>query len=183
MNELISVRIPNSNKWKLKDIEKKAKDYGLEKSEFILNAIDMMMNFDEVFFKKIQKYSDGLHIPEWLVLQNMIIKRMAEEAAFYEAWGSRKKILTEFASGGDDMEHQRMFTGEELFNMLKAQFFDEEKKKRLDIIEKNVLQYGMATINDIKFVKKYDSVFYKNNKDKIDHILKEFLSRNLEGDN
>lgn len=117
-NELISVRIPNGNKWNLKDIEEKSQKYGMEKSEFILAAIDMLMNFDEVFFKKIQSYAKGLNIPEYIVLQNMVINQFAKEAAEEAAYGPLRKVLHEFVHVTDE-KGPRTLTGEELFNVLK----------------------------------------------------------------
>lgn len=134
MQERLQATIPNSNKWHNEDIEAKAKELGMEKSEFILNAVDMMMNFDEVFLKKIQRYSNGLHIPEWLVIQNMIIKRMADESAEFEVFGTGKRVLDEFVMAGDEDNH-RTITGDELFNHLKKLYIQKYQRMRSDLTE------------------------------------------------
>lgn len=133
MQERLQSTIPNSNKWHNEDVEVKAKKLGMEKSEFILNAVDMMMNFDEIFFKRIQEYSNGLHIPEWLVIQNMIIKRMADEAAECEVFGQNGKVLDEFIMTGEGNKHETM-TGEKLFNFLKDQSIQKYERKAVKML-------------------------------------------------
>lgn len=128
MQERLQATIPNSNKWHNEDVEARAKQLGMEKSEFILNAVDMMMNFDETFFKKIQGYSEGLHIPEWLVMQNMIIKEMAKEAAEVATNTWRSKVLSEFMFVGEGFD-KRTLTGEELFNQLKNQHVSDIQRR------------------------------------------------------
>ncbi|SHH87085.1 hypothetical protein [Desulfosporosinus lacus] len=127
----INVRIPDGTGYGLSDIEAKAKKLGMNKSELIMKGVSMMMNFDEVFLKRIQGYSEGLHIPEWLVLQNMIIKRMADEAAHYEVYGNSTKLLDEFMLIGDGIE-RRSVTGEELFNSLKDQYVIKYERKLVE---------------------------------------------------
>lgn len=129
--EKLQATIPAANKWHNEDIEVKAKKLGMEKSEFILKSIDMMMNFDEEFYKKIQKYSEGLNAPEYIVIQNMIIKNMASDAAKVETntWVGKDKIMSEFQVV-NDKGIIKMVTGEELFNSLKEEFIFEIKHNK-----------------------------------------------------
>ena len=127
----INVRIPDGTGFGLADIEAKAKSLGLNKSELVMKGISMMMNFDEVFLQRIKVFALGLHIPEWLVMQNMIIKRMANEAAEYEVYGGGTRVLTEFMLVGEGLE-RRSITGEELFNILKGQYVQEYEKKLVE---------------------------------------------------
>lgn len=129
--EKIQLTIPSSNKWHTEDVERKAKELGFEKSEFIMKAIDMMMNFDNTFFKKIQEYSAGLNTPEYMVIQNMIIKNMALDAAKVETdtWGGSDKLMSEFQAV-NEKGTIRMLTGEELFNNLKEEFIFKIKNNK-----------------------------------------------------
>ena len=129
--EKIQLTIPSSNKWHTEDVERKAKELGFEKSEFIMKAIDMMMNFDNTFFKKIQEYSEGLNIPEYMVIQNMIIKNMAMDSAKVETntWTGAHKLMSEFQAV-NEKGTLRMLTGEELFNNLKEEFIFEIKNNK-----------------------------------------------------
>jgi len=126
-NELIQARKTNDT-YTLADLDHKAAELGMNRSELINKAVDILMGFDAVFFKKIQGYSEGLHIPEWLVLENMIIKRMADEAAEIEVYGGGTRLLDEFMLVGDGAEH-RSVTGEELFNSLKGQYVIKYERK------------------------------------------------------
>lgn len=127
--EKLQVTIPASNKWHTEDVERKAKELGMEKTEFVMNAVDMMMNFDNVFLQKIKEYSEGLRVPEYIVIQNMIIKNMALDAAKVETntWTGKDKLMVEFQAVNDKGVIKTL-TGEELFNNLKELFIDEINK-------------------------------------------------------
>lgn len=129
--EIVRATISLSNKWHNEDIDIKAKELGMDKTEFILNAIDMMLNFDEDFYKKIQGYSEGLNIPEYLIIQNMIIKNMAMDAAKVETntWTTKDKLMTEYQMVNEKGTIKTL-TGEELFNNLKEQFIFEIKNNK-----------------------------------------------------
>lgn len=130
--EILRATIPSTNKWHTEDIEAKAKELGMDKTEFILKAVDMMMNFDNTFLKKIQEYSEGLNVSEYMVIQNMIIKNMALDAAKVETdtWGGTDKLMTEFQAV-NEKGVIKMLTGEELFNNLKEQFVTEIKVNKV----------------------------------------------------
>lgn len=130
--EILRATIPSTNKWHTEDIEAKAKELGMEKSEFILKAVDMMMNFDKEFYKRITQYSEGLNAPEYIVIQNIIIKNMALDAAKVETdtWGGTDKLMTEFQAV-NEKGTIKMLTGEELFNNLKDQFVSEIKSNKV----------------------------------------------------
>lgn len=129
--EKLQVTIPTTNKWHTEDVERKAKALGLEKTEFIMKAIDMIMNFDDVFLNRIIEYSEGLKVPEYMVIQNMIIKNMALDSAKVETntWTSKDKLMSEFQSV-NEKGILKMLTGEELFNNLKEQFIFEIKNRK-----------------------------------------------------
>jgi hypothetical protein len=130
--EKIQATIPQDNKWHLEDIEVKAKSLGIEKGDFILKAVDMLMNFDNGFYQRIRQYSTGLKVPEYVVIQNMIINQIAKKSAETKVWGEHQRLLKEFAFAGEG-ENMRIITGEELFNMLEGSYIHEEKKEKLPL--------------------------------------------------
>lgn len=129
--EKLQATIPQDNKWHTEDIEAKAKSLGIDKREFILKAVDMLMNFDNGFYQRIRRYSTGLKVPEYVVIQNMIINQIAKNSAETKVWGEHQKMLKEFAFAGEG-ENMRMITGEELFNMLEGSYIHEEKRKKTE---------------------------------------------------
>ena len=148
MQERLQTTIPNSSKWHNEDIEVKAEKYGMSKKDFILNALDMIMGFDETFLKKIKNYSNGLHIPEWLVMQNMIIKRMADESAETTVFGNHQKVLDEFMMIGTGVD-SRTSTGEELFDILKKQYITQYEKQYVNmVLKKKLLIYKLVKKNE-----------------------------------
>lgn len=147
----INVRIPDGTGYGLSDIDAKAKSLGLNKSEFIMKGINMMMNFDEVFLKKVQAYSKG---PEWLTLQNLIIRRMAQDDANAHVWGTHSEALYEFISTNDGTGYKSV-TGEPLYNILKKMFIEDEEKEKVKVLLDNE-KYGLrVNENDKKLLIKY----------------------------
>jgi len=126
--EKIQATIPASNKWHTGDIEEKAKALGMEKGIFILEAIDMLVNLDEVFYGKIQTAAEQFHIPVWLYIQNTLIKGMAKDAAKVEAGTWKTELHDEFMFV-TEADGNRTITGEELFNSLKSTYVTQEKQK------------------------------------------------------
>lgn len=117
----------------LEKLDTKAQKFGMNRTDFVLKALDMLMSFDEIFFKKIQGYSEGLNIPEWLVIQNIIIKRMAQDHAKTEVWGPSGETLKEFVSVNDG-DGYKTITGEPLFEMLNELFIKEEEMEKVKIL-------------------------------------------------
>lgn len=127
--EIIRATVPANNNWHTEDLEAKATAMGMSKSDLILKAVDMMVNFDDDFLKYIKHYSDGLKIPEYMVIQNMIILRMGEEAAQREVHGSLRKSLDEFIHVIDD-KGPRTLTGKELYTVVKNSKVEELKRQK-----------------------------------------------------
>jgi len=125
----ITLVLPASSKWDAEDLAAKAEKIGMTRNELIIKAIDMLYNFDDDFLKYIKHYSDGLKIPEYMVIQNMIILRMGEEAAQREVHGSLRKSLDEFIHVIDD-KGPRTLTGKELYTVVKNSKVEELKRQK-----------------------------------------------------
>lgn len=111
--EKLQANIPADYGWSLKDVDERAEELGLSRTDFVLRAVDMLINYDQVFLDYVKDYVEGLKIPEYLVIQNMIIARMADEEAKREVYGFSSKTLDEFMSVVD-AEVPRALTGKEL---------------------------------------------------------------------
>lgn len=133
--DALSVRL-NKETMTLEQIDKRAEELGLNRSQFVTLALQMMVNFDLVFWQRIQKYSTELHIPEWMVIQNMLIERFGREAAKLEVWGRQHPhILDEFTSVRDQ-NGVRTLTGGELFDVIKKKYYQIETRKKIDSLLK-----------------------------------------------
>ena len=133
--EQLRITVPKNNEWHTAEVEKKAEAMGMEKGDFMFKALDMFMNFDEVFLNEIKRYAAGLKIPEYMVIQNITIARMAEKQGEAEAClelgiDPPKHIIYEFMQVSDK-DGYRTLTGEELLNVLK------DKAKRAKLQELN----------------------------------------------
>jgi hypothetical protein len=72
---------------------------------------------EELIFPSVKAYIDklaeGLNLPPVVILQNMIIKRLAEENAAADVYGPGGELLTEFIE-----QDGTLLTGPELYKML-----------------------------------------------------------------
>lgn len=125
----ISLRIPASVKWSEEDLINKAEKHGMNKSEFMIMAIDTFMGFDDDFIKTMQKYADGLHTELFIVIQNMIIRQLAKNKARQIVWGSAPEIRDQFMAV-DRGEGFYMMTGQELMDHLVDRYTFEEQRKK-----------------------------------------------------
>ena len=104
-------------------IDKRAAEMGITKTEFFRRAVDMLLNYDQTFLDIIDQYK-RLGLPEYLVIQNLIITAEAERAARDEACGKERRIYTEFAMTDDGY-----LTGAELFAEMKQEAIRKAKFK------------------------------------------------------
>ena len=125
--EIIKTTVPTNNDWHTNDLEEKAEALGLNKSEFILKAVDFMVNFDTDIWKMIEKSSKGLKVDECVMMQNMFIKALAKKEAFKEVYGEYEvKFLEEFMFVNDESGYH-MMTGQKLLNVLKETYANEKR--------------------------------------------------------
>lgn len=139
--EKIQVGIPTDNDWSLEDIEAKAEKVGMDKNQFVLMAVDMLYNFDELVFDYIEKYNKNLGVPKHVIVQNPILEQCAIEEVekmAYKALGRKRplKLLKQFMQVEDD-EGIRIITGKEYFDLVK---YDKRKeiKKQIEDAERRL---------------------------------------------
>ncbi len=121
-----AIRISPSEK---EFLEKRSKEIGMTFTDLLKTGAMMYASFDPVFMEKISGMSEATKIPEYLVIQNMIIKRLADDAADQEVYGKRPRSLPEFS-----FTENGPITGAELFEMLKARkigILEVEKENQL----------------------------------------------------
>lgn len=140
MTHPLSVRLPEHIT--PAEIDEKAKALGMSRAAFVLNAVETFMGFDTVFYKRIEEYAKNLNIPTWLVMQNMLIKRMAKEAADYEVWGPSQHLLEEFM-----FTSQGPITGEELFDNLKEMYAKEAGEEKAKVLAEEQ-RYGIPVSDE-----------------------------------
>lgn len=112
----------------LGQIDKRAEELGLNRSQFVTQALLMLVNFDLEFWERIQAYNKALNLPEWKVIQNMLLKRFALEDAEFQVLGGKGKNLDEFINFHDEAG-LRVRTGEELYNILKERYVREFERE------------------------------------------------------
>lgn len=149
MPDLINIRLTKDSP-EIEAMDEAAKTLGMSRNEMILKAISMMISFDTVFYRKLEAYSEKMKVPMWTALQNMIIKRWAQDAAKTAVWGSNPEVLIEFSTTEDGT-----IAPKELYEMAYQIAFDAEAKERIAALDREV-STGLPLRNDDKaFYEKY----------------------------
>ena len=112
----------------LSELDETVKELGFNnRSDFVLFAIDLLSGFDKGFLNMIRSYSEGLKLPEYIIIQNFIIKQIALDQADREINGESPKLLDQFIFIGDG-DIRRIMTGDELLQTLKKKYITELKR-------------------------------------------------------
>jgi hypothetical protein len=90
-----------------------------------------------------------MKVPMWIALQNMTIKRWAQDAAKGAVWGSNTEVLIEFST-----TKAGIIPPKELYEMAYQITFDIEAKERIDALKKEVAA-GISLKNE------EDEAFYE----------------------
>jgi len=112
----------------------------------------MMIGFDPVFYKKLEIYSHKMKVPMWAALQNMIVRRWAENAAKAAVWGRNPEILIEFSATEDGI-----ISPAELHELAYQLAFQDEARERLAGIQEELAAGRKPSEEDEAFYQKYQS--------------------------
>lgn len=123
MPKNISVRFTEDASFTVADVDERAKQFNMSRSALIQMGLEFIMNFDPVLLDKINQLSKALKVPAWLVVQNMLIKRFALDAARAEM-GQSRIVYDEFL-----FTSEGVITGEELFEQIKQNEVKRLKRK------------------------------------------------------
>lgn len=159
MPDLINIRLTKDSP-EIEAMDEAAKALGMSRNEMIIKAISMMISFDKVFYKKLEAYSEKMKVPMWTALQNMTIKRWAQDAAKTAVWGSNPEVLIEFSTTDDGT-----IAPKELYEMAYQMFFDAEAKERMATLDREV-GAGLPLRND-------DNAFYEKYRYKYSSVPRE----------
>lgn len=149
----LQANIPVDNKWSLEDVDKRAEELGLNRTQLILKAVDMMMNFDNDFIEYIKFYAEGLQIPEYLVIQNQVLKVQADREARAEVYGRHNQMLSEFRFVTDEKGTPRTITGAELKEQLKTErvgYYKREKYRKEETARRNQIEQYPITKEELE---------------------------------
>ena len=151
--EMIQARIPEGNEWGASELEAKAEELGLNKSELIFKAVDMMMKFDNDFIEYIKFYAERLQIPEYLIIQNQVIKVQADREARAEVYNQNSQLLGEFRFVTDEKGTPRTITGLELKEQLKTErvgYYKREKYSKEETSRRNQIEKYPITKEELE---------------------------------
>ena len=124
----------------------------MTKNQLVTEGIKMMATWDKYFYSKMKAYAEGLGLSTAQVMQNFLIKRLADDAAEETVWGNAPRALLEFS-----MTTKGLVTGEELFNMLYTDKVNTLYRERARQIRQDKENGLLITDEDKEILKKYDT--------------------------
>lgn len=160
MADLINIRLTKDSP-AVEAMDEAASKLGMSRNEMILKAIGLMISFDKVFYKKLEAYSEKMKVPMWTAMQNMTIKRWAQDAAKAAVWGSNPEVLIEFST-----TEAGTILPKELYEMAYQTAFDAEAKERVAMIQ-NGISAGIPLKNED------DKAFYEKYRHKYSSVQRE----------
>ena len=113
-------------------MDEAAKKLGMSRNELIVNGINLMVNFDTHFYKRLEAYSKRLNVPMWLAIQNLIIKRWAQDAQIRCVWRLTEPLMNLC------MAKDGTITGKELYEIAYKEEFEKQAKERIENLEKEI---------------------------------------------
>lgn len=134
MPELINIRLTKDSP-EVSAMDAQAKALGMSRNEMILKAITMLLDFDPTFYKKLEAYSSNANVSMGIALQNMTIKRWAQDNAKKSVWGMNTDILVEFSQSNEGVIQPK-----ELYEMVYQMAFDDEARARFEQLQAEVNQ-------------------------------------------
>lgn len=110
-NRLISLRVDEEDKRRWARV---AAERGLTLTELMRRGTALLAALDGALLERLGDYGRRLSLPEHLVIQNLLLERLAREAAREEVLGPGPRLLREFV-----VLSEGLLTGEALFESLK----------------------------------------------------------------
>jgi hypothetical protein len=133
-------------------IGERAKQFGINETDYLIKAAELMNGFDINLFKQIEAYGARFDAPSWLIIQNIIIKRFALDAAESEVLGDNTTLLREFCEN-----ETGPITGNDLYNVLKQAYIHDLEMKRFErIMEFKANDWDLSE-EDRVFLEKYQN--------------------------
>lgn len=95
MAESISIRVTRDLP-SPETMDAAAQKLGMSRNQLITMGVDMMCSFDADFYDMINRIATKHKMTTPHVMQCMLIRRIAEDAAKADVWGAQAKVLPEF---------------------------------------------------------------------------------------
>ena len=124
--EKLQVNIPVGADFTIADIDNRAKELGIKRTELVIKAVELYINLDDLVISGLKKLEVGLQVPDYLILNNLVIENMAKNKANIELKGKGYQGPTPFVIITDELG-ARMMTGKELFDNIKQDIINKSK--------------------------------------------------------
>ncbi len=167
MIEQVTARLQNIT---LNELEDKTNEFKTNRTTFINKALDILMAYDYKWFSYIEEYADRLKIPTGLVMQNIIISRIAQEEAERNVYGPEyTKLLLEFI-----YTNQGPVTGEELYKILYNNYLKDFTRQRVDVLRKKEAAGVKLSEIDLEFLAIQEFKQKRSQDDEMQNLIEQF---------
>lgn len=133
-------------------IEDKANEYGISQTDYLKKAIELLNGFDVSLFQQIEAYAARFDTEPWSVIQNVIIKRFALDAAESDVLGDNTTLLREFCQTDEGP-----ISANDLYNMLKQTYVHDLEMKRFERIMEFKANGWDLSEEDLCFLEQYQN--------------------------
>ena len=115
-------------------------------ADMVKEFFDMPSNMDTNVLANIKTYADGLNIPLWIVIQNILISDFARKQARVMVEGANpRQLLPEFTFSTKDDGTKEFLTGSDLFKSLVEMYKQEHISEQ---IRRKRLSEGMRIVEN-----------------------------------
>lgn len=144
----LSIQVTPEEKVKL---EKIAEKHGVSLSVLCRDALDLYSGLDPKFWERVKGRSKTLNVSVPVVMQNMIAKQMAYDAAEITVYGNKDRLLDEFI-----FTSEGIITGERLFERMKADFIGDLERSRAAYLRRRINDGKPISDHETKWLENYD---------------------------
>ena len=111
---------------------------------------------DEGFIEYLLKFSEGIKLPPALVVQNIILAKLARDKAEIDVLGSSEKLLYEFPGRTGEDGETYLITGAELYDMVYQMEKEQLERERLEQIQSTGIPFDMLPPEDQEILKRFN---------------------------
>jgi len=124
--EKLQANIPVGADFTIADIDEKAKELGIERTELVIKAVEIYLNLHDIVINRVNKLAKELQVPEYLILNNLVLENMGINKANIELKGKGYQGSTPFVIVTDELG-TRIMTGEELIEFIAQDIINKSK--------------------------------------------------------
>jgi hypothetical protein len=172
LSQRLTVLLKENDNITLEDLDKKAKELTGTRTDLVIKALKVIMEFDADFIKQVDRIAVNLKRSFAEVIQGFVTKRLAEIDAKSEVWGLGSVKFFELIRAENGALKQK-----DLYEWLKEERKSEENQKKINLLIGQEARGIPLTDSRKEFLiqNKIGQVYFNSEQYRKDQDKKEFL--------